>query len=177
MATTTYSSEGLTVALRYYNELLRFCRLTVKDPDTARDVVQDAYQRFLTVQASGEAIPQPAAFLKQVARRLLVDRFRYERVRDHLDIDQLEEDDEPASPRYLQPEEKLASMQVIRAYVAVIEALPPRCREAFILHVFEEMPHAEIATKMNISYSMVEKHIVRGMVACKVCERQLALQA
>ena len=65
-------------------------------------------------------------------------------------------------------------MQVIRAYVAAIEALPPRCREAFILHVFDDMPHAEIARAMGVSCSMIEKHIVRGMVACKMCERQLA---
>ncbi|WP_454691449.1 sigma-70 family RNA polymerase sigma factor [Achromobacter aloeverae] len=164
------------MAAQYYNELLRFCSLTVKDPDAARDVVQDAYQRFLAAQAGGTAIPQPRAFLKQVARRLLVDRHRFERVRDHLDIDGLAETDEPAAPRHLQPEEVLASMQVIRAYVAAIEALPPRCREAFILHVFDEMTHAEIARKMEISCSMVEKHIVRAMVACKICERELARQ-
>ena len=162
------------MAARYYNELLRFCSLSVKDPDAARDVVQDAYQRLLSAQADGVTISQPRAFLRQIARRLLVDRYRHERVRQHLDIDSLVEADEPMAPRHWQPEEILASMQVIRAYVAAIEALPPRCREAFILHVFDDMPHAQIAQKMAVSCSMIEKHIVRGMVACKLCERELA---
>ncbi len=159
---------------RYYDELLRFCNLNVKDPDVARDVVQDAYQRLLAAQAGGKAIPQPRAFLQQIARRLLIDRYRQARVRNHLSLEALAEADLPAAPRSQQPEEALASMQVICAYVATIDALPPRCREAFMLHVFDGMPYAQIASRMGISYSMVEKHIVRGMVACKACERELA---
>lgn len=159
---------------RYYNELLRFCNLSVKDPDTARDVVQDAYQRLLSAQAAGKVIPKPRAFLQQIARRLLIDRYRQARVRDHLSLDALTESEQPAAPRYQQPDEALASMQIICAYVAAIDALPPRCREAFMLHVFDELPYAQIASRMGISYSMVEKHIVRGLIACKTCERELA---
>jgi RNA polymerase sigma factor (sigma-70 family) len=74
---------------------------------------------------------------------------------------------------HLQPEEALASRQNIDAYLAAIEALPPRCREAFVLHVFEEMSHAQVAQHMGISVSMVEKHMVRAMVTCNVCESHL----
>ncbi|XAH25129.1 sigma-70 family RNA polymerase sigma factor [Xylophilus sp. GW821-FHT01B05] len=158
---------------RYYQDLLRFCSHAVKDTDAARDVVQEAYARFLAAQRGGVSMLQPQAVLRQIARHLLVDRHRRAQVRQHDDIDELAESDQPAAPRHLQPEEALASMQVVRAYVAAIEALPPRCREAFLLHVFEDLPHAQIAARMGISCSMVEKHIVRGMLACKLCERQL----
>jgi len=163
------------VAARYYQDLLRFCSYSVRDADSARDIVQETYVRFLAAeQANGGAAQKPGAVLRQIARRLMVDLHRRALVRDHEDIDALDEARQPAAPRHLQPEETLASLQVIRAYVAAIEALPPRCREAFVLHVFDELPHAQIAETMSISYSMVEKHIVRGMVACKLCERQLA---
>lgn len=160
---------------RYYTDLLRFCSHNTRDAEAARDVVQEAYARFLAAQKCGEgAALQPGALLRQIARNLLVDRHRRAVVRAHDRIDDLPEAEQPAAPRHLQPEEVLASMQVIRAYVATIEALPPRCRQAFVLHVFDEMPHAGIAQAMGISCSMVEKHIVRAMVACKLCERRLA---
>lgn len=162
------------MAARYYEDLLRFCSRSVKDTDAARDVVQEAYARFLAAQREGGAsVLQPGAMLRQIAKHLLVDRHRRAVVRAHDNLDDLHEWEHPAAPRHLQPDEALASMQVIRAYVATIEALPPRCREAFVLHVFEDLPHAQIAQQMGISYSMVEKHIVRGMVACKLCERRL----
>lgn len=94
-------------------------------------------------------------------------------VRQHDDIDALPESAHPHAPRHLEPEEALASQQIIRAYVRTIEALPPRCRDAFILHVFDDLPHAQVALRMGISCSMVEKHIARGMLACKQCERAL----
>ena len=160
---------------RYYQDLLRFCSHNVKDTDAARDVVQETYARFLAAQRDGDSPAlQPGAVLRQIAKHLLVDRHRRALVRAHESIDELDEFEQPAAPRHLQPEEALASMQVIRAYVGAIESLPQRCREAFVLYVFDGLPHAQIAQKMGISYSMVEKHIVRAMVACKNCERALA---
>jgi RNA polymerase sigma factor (sigma-70 family) len=162
------------VVAHYYKDLLRFCSQNVKDTDVARDVVQETYARFLaSQQRSGGAALQPGAVLHQIAKRLLVDRYRRAAVRSHENIDELQEFEQPAAPRHLQPEEALIAMQIIRAYVGAIEALPARCREAFVMRVFDEMPHAQIAHQMGISCSMVEKHIVRAMVACKLCERRL----
>lgn len=159
---------------RYYKDLLRFCSQNVKDSDAAWDVVQETYVRFLAAQQRSDLTArQPGAVLHQIAKRLLIDRYRRLAVRVHESIDELSEIDQPVAPRHLQPEEALISIQIVRAYVAAIEALPERCREAFVLRVFDEMSHAQIAQAMGISCSMVEKHIVRAMVSCKLCERRL----
>jgi len=158
---------------RYHRELLNFLTRQVNDRDTAADLAQESYLRVLSAQQSGQAVLDLRALLYRTARNLVIDQHRRIEVRRHDDLDSLPEDRHPAAPRHLQPEEALASRQVIRAYVAAIEALPPRCREAFVLHVFDELNHATIAARMGISVSMVEKHIVRGMVACKLCARHL----
>lgn len=158
---------------RHHRELLNFLSRQVGDRDTAADLAQESFVRVLAAQSSGQAVLDMRALLYRTARNLVIDQHRRNQVRRHDDLDALPEDQHPHAPQHLQPEELLASQQVIRAYLATIEALPERCREAFVLHVFDECSHAQIALHMGISVSMVEKHIVRAMVACKLCERRL----
>ena len=152
---------------RYYRELLNFCARMVRDPHAAADVVQESYARVLAVRNSGQAMPEPRALLYQTARRLIIDRHRRQAVRQHDDIDEL---DENAAPAHLEPESVYAHEQHARAIVAAIEALPPRCREAFVLNRFEGLSHQEVAERMGISKNMVAQHIIRAMLACKACE-------
>lgn len=161
---------------RYYRELLNFLHRQVSDRDTAADLAQESYARVLAVQNVGRNILDGRALLYRTARNLLVDQHRRKAVRRHEQFDAIPETEQPPAPRHLQPENVLLSQQVLRAYVGAIEGLPPRCREAFVLHVFDELTHAEIARQMGISVSMVEKHVVRGMLACKSCERSLTAQ-
>lgn len=164
---------GIAVLERYHRELLNFLTRQVNDRDTAADLAQESFARVLSAQSSGQAVLDMRALLYRVARNLVIDQHRRSEVRQHDDLHAIPEDQHPPAPQHLQPEEALASQQVIRAYLATIEALPARCREAFVRHVFDEWSHALIAQHMGISISMVEKHVVRGMVACKLCERKL----
>jgi RNA polymerase sigma factor (sigma-70 family) len=158
---------------RYHRELLNFLTRQVRDRDTAADLLQESYVRVLSAQSAGQAVLDMRALLYRTARNLLIDLHRRTAVRRHDDLDALPKDLHPVAPQYLQPEEALAAQQGVRAYMATIEALPARCREACVLYVFDERSHAQIAQHMGISVSMVEKHVVRGMVACKLCERRL----
>ncbi len=168
--------HGCALLERYYRELLNFLHRQVSDRDTAADLAQESYARVLAVQHAGRDILDGRALLYRTARNLLVDQHRRAAVRRHDDLDAMPEAEQPAAPHYLQPEEALVSRQMLRAYVGAIECLPPRCREAFVLHVFDELTHAQVAQRMGISVSMVEKHVVRGMLACKACERSLKAQ-
>lgn len=168
-----HSYLGFTVLERYHRELLNFLTRQVSDRDTAADLAQESFVRVLSAQSSGQAVLDMRALLYRTARNLVIDQHRRNEVRRHDNLDAIPEDQHPCAPQHLQPEEALASQQVVRAYLATIEALPARCREAFVLNVFDELSHAQIARHMGISVSMVEKHVVRGMVACKLCERRL----
>lgn len=162
-----------TVLERYYRELLNFCARMVRDPHAAADVVQESYARVLAVRNSGQAMPEPRALLYQTARRLIIDRHRRQAVREHDDIDALADDAQAAAPSHLEPESLYAHEQHARAIVATIEALPPRCREAFVLNRFEGLSHQEVADHMGISKNMVAQHIIRAVLACKACEDAL----
>lgn len=49
--------------------------------------------------------------------------------------------------------------------VRVIDALPPRCREVFLLCRFEGLSHAEVARRLGIDRATVVHHMVSALMA------------
>ena len=157
----------------YYRELLSFCARSLKNREAAADLVQETYARYLLAGRKGETVRDPRAYLYRIARHLLTDQYRRDSVRSHDSLDGLAEADWPAAAESEQPEKAWAYQQYATEIVATIEALPPRCREAFILNRFEGLPHQEVAARMGISRNMVAQHVIRAVLACKACEARL----
>ena len=155
---------------RYHRELQNFLARKLQDHDTAAELTQESYVRVLTLQQAGEVIADHRALLYRVARNLLIDRVRQERSRDTGSIDTLDEEDSPAAPAHMQPEAEFAALEYAQAMTQAIEALPSRCREAFLLNRFDGLSHQETADRMGISRNMVAQHITRALLACKASD-------
>lgn len=173
-----YSLVQISVFVRYYRELLRFLQGSVKDREMAADLAQESYARVLAVQRSGEAIAEPRALLYRTARNLVIDQHRRDAVRgQHAPLDDDSAFEQAAqtlaAPAACEPEVAAMSSQTVDALLAAIGELPLRCREAFILYKFDGLPQADIARRMGISVTMVERHIQRGMQACRDCHDRL----
>ena len=162
------------VLTRYYRELLNFLSRAVNDRHAAADLAQESYVRVLALQQSGQHVAEPRALLYRTARNLVIDRHRRGAVRGQaLDTDDdgaADLFDTLAAPAASEPETAAMSAQAVEAMLAVIADLPLRCREAFILHKFDGLPQAEVARRMGISVTMVERHIKLAMQACRRCQ-------
>ena len=162
----------LLMHVYYYRELLNFCAHALKDRDAAADVVQETYARVIALSRS-QFVAEPRALLYRVARNLLTDQHRRDKVRLHDSLDTLTEPDHPIAPQICQPEQALDIRQQARAMLEVIDKLPERCREAFILNRFDGLSHQEVADRMGISRNMVAQHVIRAVLACKACDDHL----
>jgi len=103
------------------------------------------------------------AYLFRTARSVLADRHR-RRVARRADAHYaLDEDHDPSDEadalRTLLAREKLARV------TRVINRLPERTRMVFVFSRLEGMRYAEIAKRMNISVSAVQKHMLRAIDA------------
>ena len=65
--------------------------------------------------------------------------------------------EEPAADQHLIGRQDLAAAE------AVIRALPPKTRDAFLLHRFRAQTYRQIADQLGVSVSMVEKHIAEAL--------------
>lgn len=146
---------------RYYTELFRFLSRKLRDTHLAEELTQETFSRAL---ASPEKVSSHRGLLYHIARNLLVDRYRQR----HHHAQEMAAD-ELLAPGHEQPDSLIEKQQYIDRLVATIEQLPPRCREAFILHRIDGLSQSEVASRMGISTNMVEKHIIRAMLACRTC--------
>ena len=146
--------------------------------EDAEDVVQEACVHVLRL-ATPRAVREPARFLTRITRNLWIDRSR-RRKREAALFDP-SADPELATVYGLDPERVASGEETLLRALAAIDALPPRCREAFELHRFEGLSYVGIAHRMGISVSMVEKHIAEAMLrlsrALSAGEDQIDLRA
>ena len=52
-----------------------------------------------------------------------------------------------------------AAKQRVAAIRNALEELSPQCRRVFVMHKFEDLSHEEVARRVGISRSTVEKHM------------------
>jgi RNA polymerase sigma-70 factor (ECF subfamily) len=123
------------------------------------DIVQDAFLRVVE-RSRHEDIPKLDNFLAHVVRCFAIDRIRRRATRATATSGHLEEDIVDAAA---DPERGLMGVQRLKRVMAVIEAMPPRRREVFLLHRVEELTYAQIGRRIGVSIKAVEKHIHLAM--------------
>ena len=124
------------------------------------DIVQESYA-LLAERERIDDILNPRAYLFQVAHSLMVRNIRRARIVPILaveDLGTMEIADEAATP-----ERMAIAHDDLRQLAGVIESMPGRTREAFILRRVRGLSQREIAAQMGLSENTVEKHIVRGI--------------
>lgn len=123
------------------------------------EVIQESYARIWT--ADIDRILNPRAYLFVTARHIVGEHVRRSRIvaiQLMADLDILNiVDDEISADRRLSGQEEIARLH------KVIEKLPPKCRLAFQLKKFEEMSQREIAVRMGVAESTVEKHLAKAL--------------
>lgn len=122
------------------------------------DLIQDALLKVLADPPLAK-VREPVSYLRMVMRNLLVDRIR-QQVRRACLSDTLMTLVGPSRDDTARTVE--AQEQLMRVNDAV-EALSPRCGEAFRLHRVEQLTYAQIARHMKISVSAVEKHVAEAL--------------
>jgi len=124
------------------------------------DVVQETYA-VLAGLGSIDHIGSPRAYAFQTAQSVIsrhLRRAKVVRIDTPGDVETLGLPlDQPS------PEREAASRQELKLVTALIAALPPKCREAFTLRKFEGLSQRQVAQRMGISESTVEKHIGRAL--------------
>lgn len=145
---------------KYRQELINVLYPIVQCRATAEDLTHETYLRLTKMNA--RALAYPRAFLFRTARNLAIDHVRRQAARARLlSPVGLVADAEPSSERAVMAQER------INLFERVLDELPTRCREVFILRKLHGLSYAEISAQLGISRGATEKHIVRALARCR----------
>ena len=140
--------------------LTGYFRRRVRQQDDVSDLVQEVFVRVST-RGSFDDIENLRGYLFQVAASVLADRQRRRTVR-HQDA-HVEFDPERMREPEIGPDRILAGREALAAALAALETMPERTRTIFVLRRLEGLRYLEIATRLGLSVSAVEKHMVRAV--------------
>jgi RNA polymerase sigma factor (sigma-70 family) len=143
--------------LALYTRLRTIARARGHVDSEAEDRLQEACVRLLEFERSG-VVRKKEHYFKRILRNLRLDGLRYQSRRTSVPLDDELADFHPGPERIAQARRDL------EIAAETLEALPARCREAFELHRFADLSYAQIAQRMSISISMVEKHIAEAVL-------------
>jgi RNA polymerase sigma factor (sigma-70 family) len=149
---------------QHQNELIYHVFGILHCRDIAADIVQESYIKLLR-EAERQKIEHPRSLLFHIAHNLALDYLKHRKVTESY----ARAEDPALVPATESPSsEQLASdAQRLHILRLAIDELPPRCRQAFILHNIHGMTYRDIARELNISESGVEKHIMKGLLHCR----------
>ena len=137
----------------------RLSAICVYDLDI-EDVIQETYTRILSVP-SLESIRYPKQYALQTAKAVIIDHVRHSHVISITSSGSLETLD------VLVPEasceQRLEFQGEIIAVADALAQLSQLCRETLILRRIEGLSQREVALRLKISESMVEKYMVQGV--------------
>ncbi|MFK0035814.1 sigma-70 family RNA polymerase sigma factor [Pseudomonas monteilii] len=130
--------------------------------DQASDVAHDTFLQVLLRPQLIAGLRQPRAWLSSVAKGLLIDRFRRQKLEAaylHA-LAQLPEAEAPSAER------QLMLLQTLMQIDALLDGLPAKARMAFLLSRLEGLSYQEIALRLGVSLSSIEKYMAKAIRHC-----------
>jgi RNA polymerase sigma factor (sigma-70 family) len=141
-------------------KLRRLLRSRGRSVDDTDDLIQEAFLR-LQIYCRNHTVEKTEAFLVRTALNLSADQHSYERrvCVDHRLLENLPLIDPSPSP-----DEVYAGQKRLQHWKAGLSALSPRRREVFLLNRVEGYSFPQIAERLGITLSMVEKHAAKAIL-------------
>ncbi|HZR66941.1 MAG TPA: RNA polymerase sigma factor [Terriglobales bacterium] len=157
-AMTFEQDQQISTAVEQEGKRLRnFIRARVEDPADVEDILQDVFSELVEAYRLAKPVQQATAWLFQVAKNRIIDRFRKKRTQA---VDDIRIETEDGEMLLLQdilpspdagPEASFAHSVLVDELEDALAELPGEQRAVFIAHEIEGKTFAELADQTGLS--------------------------
>jgi RNA polymerase sigma-70 factor, ECF subfamily len=144
---------------RYSKKLYKFGHSILKLQEEAENLIQDVYLNFWENRHKVEKDNSVKSYLFTIAYNSAISIIR-KKARESVFIEYLrslqEINEEPVNV-------ELEYRELTNRLDEIIQALPLRQKEVYLLHKVEGLKYSEIADRLNISVNTIENHMSRAL--------------
>ena len=167
------NSRGLSAIsasfLEHQSFLKKFLSRYLYNHQDIEDVVQETYLRAYKAEQD-KGIEQPKAFLFRIAKNIaLTELTKKSRLITNYIADL---DDSVVIESDATVEDEVQARQHLGIYCEAVAALPEQCRRVYLLRKVHGLPHKEIAERLGLTVSSIEKHLHKGVLKCRAFVRE-----
>ncbi len=159
----------MSIIMKVFQEneiaLKRFIKRFTSASHNVDDFVQETFLKGFAAELRMQ-INEPKAFLFKIAKNVVLTEVRKDArsprgyLKDIDDISQILDENQATTEEWLDGRKKLI------LFSKAVAQLTPRCREAFLMRRIDNLQYKQIANRMDISVSAVEKHVTTGLLRC-----------
>ncbi|MDP4201231.1 MAG: RNA polymerase sigma-70 factor [Bacteroidota bacterium] len=147
----------------YHIKIFRFSVSYLKNEDDAYDIVQEVFIKIWEARFSLKSDTNFDAFIFTIAKNAVMSLFR-KRLSEQKYLDYLSES---AVSNALDTEEQTDYVFLRQKYEQLVETLPVKRKEIFLLSREKGLSNKEIALKQGVSEKTVEDHITKALAYLK----------
>ncbi|WEK06027.1 MAG: RNA polymerase sigma factor [Candidatus Devosia phytovorans] len=152
--------------LEHWTSLRKALTYRTRSQDLAEDALQETWIRLDRMQGGAYVVHDRKAFILRVAGNIAVDMLRREsrHARRFISDETLMKAIADTAPS---PETIIIDRDQLRQLALALAELPRKARMALLMSRSEGLTHAEIATRMQMSTSMVAKYLAQALRHCR----------
>ncbi|UCZ57320.1 sigma-70 family RNA polymerase sigma factor [Desulfurispirillum indicum] len=142
--------------------LVNWLRRRLRCVQDADDLAHDTFVRVMGQPEKLEDVREPRAWLSTIARHVVVDHVR----RKELELAYAQELAHLRPNQIPCEETRALLLETLARIDAMLEGLNPKIRTTFLLSRLEGFTYLQIASKLGISLSSVEKYMATALRHC-----------
>ena len=152
--------------ISHHSWLLRHVQRQLSNRADAEDTASETFCQVLNARINTDEIAQPRAYLATIARRLMFDRFRRQRLEKNY-LDYLANLPEALAPS---PEERLLLLEALTQIDYMLDGLPLAVKTAFLYSQLDGLGYSEIAQLLGVSERTVGRYMKQALSHCYQAE-------
>ncbi len=158
------------IFFKYHGRLVMFANKFTHDLEIAQDIVQDA---FLTLWEKADLLTindSPKSYLFQMVKNRALNHKRHVGVKSSAKDKLIAEMQALEKSAYINMGDPLYSLlesELEEKVDQIIQSLPDKCQQVFVMSRKQHLKNKEIAIELGISVKMVEKYISKALKALR----------